>query len=150
MFIQSLWPLQVTLHHGSAWNGALYGETLQAGGPGLSSTEPPGAWEGIWMIWWFYWSSGYRVCVFNGLVLNLQETMDFPIKHAVNFPVQGTSEEALVDAYLARLQLCRCAPTLESLQSLLAAHVDRVPEALVELESRKLNLQQNIQLTHQV
>jgi len=59
-------------------------------------------------------------------------------------------QEALVDAHLGRLQLCRCAPTLESLQSLLAAHVDRVLEALVELESRQLNLQQNIQLTQQV
>ena len=52
----------VTLRHGSAWNGALYGETLQAGGPGLSSTEPPGAWKGIWMTWWFYRSS----CVYLG------------------------------------------------------------------------------------
>lgn len=31
----------------------------------------------------------------------------------------------MVDAYLARLQVCRDTPSLESLQSLLAAHVDR-------------------------
>ena len=118
----------MTLRHGSAWNGALYGETLQAGGPGLSSTEPPGAWKGIWMTWWFYRSS----CVYLGRIS------------------AWVLQEALVDAHLGRLQLCRCAPTLESLQSLLAAHVDRVLEALVELESRQLNLQQNIQLTQQV
>eukprot|EP00913_Durusdinium_trenchii_P007465 g7017.t1 len=32
----------------------------------------------------------------------------------------------LVDAYLERLQLCRCSPSLESLQDLLSAHVDRI------------------------
>ena len=41
------------------------------------------------------------------------------------FASSALLQEHLVDAYLARLQLSRCEPTLESLQSLLAAHVDR-------------------------
>eukprot|EP00434_Breviolum_minutum_P000226 symbB.v1.2.000188.t1/scaffold21.1/size436794/7 len=40
--------------------------------------------------------------------------------------LQRKLPEPLVDEYLARLQVCRDTPSLESLQSLLAAHVDRV------------------------
>ena len=60
-----------------------------------------------------------------------------PVMVCVLGPYFSGLQETLVDAYLARLQLCRCAPTLQSLQSLLAAHVDRVSEAFLELESRK-------------
>ncbi|CAK9053049.1 unnamed protein product [Durusdinium trenchii] len=40
--------------------------------------------------------------------------------------LQRQLEDHLVDAYLERLQLCRCSPSLESLQDLLSAHVDRI------------------------
>ncbi|CAL1157590.1 unnamed protein product [Cladocopium goreaui] len=67
------------------------------------------------MTWWFYRSS----CVYLGRIS------------------AWVLQEALVDAYLGRLQLCRCAPTLESLQSLLAAHVDRVIYENLDLQLRR-------------
>eukprot|EP00435_Cladocopium_sp_Y103_P010732 s1947_g2.t2 len=65
--------------------------------------------------------------VFNGASRSLETDMD---------DTAGFTE-ALVDAYLARLQLRRCAPTLESLQSLLAAHVDRVIYENLDLQLRR-------------